>query len=67
MSNQDDAEHINETETAKAEWICLFVVLIIVFPLIATFLIGAYGFIVWMAQIFIFGPPGSDDCGIGID
>lgn len=63
-SNTSLSQEVNtDVSTAKNEWICLLLTVLIIFPVLSLFLIGAYGFIVWMSQVFIFGPPGADDCG----
>lgn len=63
-SSINEAVTISEEEVGKREWQCFLLILIVLFPAVSLALIGAYGFIVWGAQVFIFGPPGSDDCGV---
>ncbi len=59
-----DDSFVDENEVCKLEWVCFLFVILIIFPLVSLSLIGLYGFLVWMGQIFIFGPPGADDCGV---
>lgn len=51
MSNTD----IN---TKRYERRLLLFIFIIFFPLVSIALVGGYGFIIWLLQIF-FGPPGA--------
>ncbi|HLU76582.1 MAG TPA: periplasmic nitrate reductase, NapE protein [Burkholderiales bacterium] len=37
----------------------LLILLAIVAPLLAVMIVGGYGFLVWMYQVFIAGPPGG--------
>lgn len=57
---QSNAEPKN---IAVTEWQCFLLLIVIIFPIVSLTLIAAYGFAVWMSQMFIFGPPGADDCG----
>ncbi len=61
---QTDNLLISENEVCKLEWQCFLLIILILFPIVSLSLIGLYGFLVWMGQIFIFGPPGADDCGV---
>lgn len=49
----------NETTSAKQEWLSLLFVLAILVPLLTVAIVGGYGFVVWMLQAFVFGPPGT--------
>ncbi|KXI23833.1 trimethylamine N-oxide reductase system protein TorE [Photobacterium sanguinicancri] len=55
MSNQ---EPLKEEERGKYEWRSFIFITVFLFPILAVALVGGYGFIVWMLQIFFLGPPG---------
>ena len=40
------------------ESLAFIVIAVVLFPVLSVMLIGGYGFIVWMLQVFFFGPPG---------
>lgn len=45
--------------SSKSEETRLFVFLIVfLFPILSVALVSTYGFIVWISQMTIFGPPG---------
>lgn len=45
--------------TGKREETRLFIFLIVfLFPILSVVLVAGYGFIVWISQMVIFGPPG---------
>lgn len=47
-----------ETRTAKQEWLSFLFVTAILVPLLSVVVVAGYGFIVWMLQVFVLGPPG---------
>ncbi|KMV32168.1 trimethylamine N-oxide reductase system protein TorE [Photobacterium swingsii] len=55
MSNQ---EPLKEEERGKYEWRSFIFITVFLFPILAIALVGGYGFIVWMLQVFFLGPPG---------
>ncbi|MGL6259113.1 trimethylamine N-oxide reductase system protein TorE [Vibrio sp. WXL103] len=56
---------MNEVNKAEAdeqrslEWKAFLVISVLLFPVLSVVLVGGYGFIVWMLQVFVFGPPGT--------
>ncbi|WP_084722167.1 trimethylamine N-oxide reductase system protein TorE [Photobacterium aquae] len=42
----------------KREWGAFFFITVFLFPILSIITVGGYGFIVWMMQVFLFGPPG---------
>ncbi len=51
-------QHISsEGLTPRSEGRQFFVLAVIILPLLLVLGVAAYGFIVWMLQIFFFGPP----------
>ncbi|MFV0456067.1 MAG: periplasmic nitrate reductase, NapE protein [Pseudomonas sp.] len=56
MNHNDDA---SVRTSSKSEETRLFVFLIVfLFPILSVALVSTYGFIVWISQMTIFGPPG---------
>ncbi|MBA1235678.1 periplasmic nitrate reductase, NapE protein [Stutzerimonas nitrititolerans] len=56
MNHNDDAP---AHTSSKSEETRLFVFLIVfLFPILSVALVSTYGFIVWISQMTIFGPPG---------
>lgn len=51
-------EEINSEESRSLEWKSFFLITVVLFPFLSVALVGGYGFIVWMLQAFVFGPPG---------
>lgn len=57
MDHQEEC--IEETPEKKSyEWHAFVFITVFLFPILSVILIGGYGFFIWMAQMFIFGPPG---------
>lgn len=54
-----ESDKIDKSETKSLEWKSFLFIGVFLFPLLSVILIGGYGFIVWMLQVFAFGPPGS--------
>lgn len=50
---------LNESQglSSRSEGRQFFVLAVIILPLLTLLGVGAYGFIVWMAQVLYFGPP----------
>ncbi|WNK20723.1 periplasmic nitrate reductase, NapE protein [Halomonas piscis] len=42
----------------RREWAALLFIVAIVVPLLSIAVVGGYGFVVWMLQVFVLGPPG---------
>jgi len=40
------------------EWQSFLFITVFLFPILSVMAVGGYGFIVWMMQIFLLGPPG---------
>ncbi|NLS13423.1 trimethylamine N-oxide reductase system protein TorE [Vibrio sp. SM6] len=47
-----------EKREKSDESLAFITIAVVLFPLLSVILIGGYGFIVWMLQLFVFGPPG---------
>lgn len=58
----DMAEVKSENETGsggkRREWLAFLFVTAVVVPLLTIAVVGGYGFVVWMLQVFVLGPPG---------
>lgn len=48
----------NASEEKDLEWRAFLFITVFLFPILSVVLVGSYGFLVWMSQVFIFGPPG---------
>lgn len=55
---QSDNDIVQEPEKNSFEWRAFFFITVFLFPILSVVLIGGYGFLIWMSQVFIFGPPG---------
>lgn len=55
----EHSESHKEAPTAKREWLSFLFVTAVLMPLLAVAIVGGYGFVVWMLQAFVFGPPGT--------
>lgn len=51
-------ESSGESRTAKQEWLAFLFVTVILVPLLSVAVVAGYGFVVWMLQVFVLGPPG---------
>lgn len=56
MSN---VKKIESGEKRSLEWKSFLFITVILFPVLSVVLVGGYGFIVWMLQVFFMGPPGT--------
>jgi nitrate reductase NapE len=57
--NMAKTESRQETGSSKRrEWTALLFIVAIVVPLLSIAVVGGYGFVVWMLQVFVLGPPG---------
>ncbi len=57
-ADQDIQDEAPEPRSGRRSELTVFVILaILIWPVIAVGVVGAYGFLVWMWQI-VFGPPG---------
>lgn len=45
-------------EKRSREWQSFLFITVFLFPILSIMAVGGYGFIVWMMQIFLLGPPG---------
>lgn len=54
-----DSKSIPEEETRSLEWKSFFFIAVVMFPILSVILVGGYGFVVWMLQVFVLGPPGA--------
>jgi nitrate reductase NapE len=50
-------EHSGST-TRLQEWLAFLFVTAVVIPLLTVGVVAGYGFVVWMLQVFVLGPPG---------
>lgn len=48
-----------ERDIKRREYMALFIIVVVLFPVLAAMTVGGYGFAVWMLQL-IFGPPGHN-------
>ncbi|GAA5648214.1 MULTISPECIES: trimethylamine N-oxide reductase system protein TorE [Vibrio] len=46
-------------EKRALEWKAFLFITVLLFPILSVAFVGGYGFIVWMLQMFVFGPPGA--------
>ncbi|MGR5119077.1 trimethylamine N-oxide reductase system protein TorE [Vibrio astriarenae] len=53
-----DVNKIDGSEERSLEWKSFLIIAVLLFPVLSVALVGGYGFIVWMLQVFVFGPPG---------
>ncbi|MDN6180272.1 MAG: periplasmic nitrate reductase, NapE protein [Halomonas subglaciescola] len=54
-----DTNSRQETGSSKLrEWMAFLFVIAVVVPVLSVAVVGGYGFIVWMLQVFVLGPPG---------
>ncbi|MGC9400911.1 trimethylamine N-oxide reductase system protein TorE [Vibrio genomosp. F10] len=52
---------VNEDKKGEAhslEWQSFLFITVVLFPILSIAFVGGYGFIVWMLQVFVLGPPG---------
>ncbi len=54
-----DVNNIECGEKRSLEWKSFFFIAVVLFPILSVGFVGGYGFIVWMLQVFLFGPPGA--------
>ncbi|MEF1217296.1 trimethylamine N-oxide reductase system protein TorE [Photobacterium damselae] len=47
-----------DQSTRGREWKAFLFITVFLFPILSVMVVGGYGFIVWMLQLFVFGPPG---------
>jgi nitrate reductase NapE len=52
MTNNGDGE------TRSREWKAFLFITVLLFPILSVMFVGGYGFIIWMLQVFLLGPPG---------
>ncbi|WP_373604465.1 trimethylamine N-oxide reductase system protein TorE [Vibrio sp. UCD-FRSSP16_30] len=50
---------IQEQEKHSLEWKAFLFIAVILFPVLSVMFVGGYGFVVWMLQVFVLGPPGT--------
>ncbi|MDT8879938.1 periplasmic nitrate reductase, NapE protein [Halomonas saccharevitans] len=55
-----EANDQGETRSSgkRREWLAFLFVTAVVVPLLTIAVVVGYGFVVWMLQIFVLGPPG---------
>ncbi|HGP4927490.1 TPA: trimethylamine N-oxide reductase system protein TorE, partial [Vibrio cholerae O1] len=49
---------VESGEKRSLEWKSFLFITVVLFPILSVAFVGGYGFIVWMLQMFVFGPPG---------
>lgn len=47
-----------DQSTRGREWKAFLFITVFLFPILSVMVVGGYGFIVWMLQLFVFGPLG---------
>lgn len=45
-------------ENRSREWKAFLFITVFLFPILSVMFVGGYGFIIWMLQVFLLGPPG---------
>ncbi|EKF9659912.1 trimethylamine N-oxide reductase system protein TorE [Vibrio cholerae] len=53
-----DVNKVEGGEKRSLEWKSFLFITVVLFPILSVAFVGGYGFIVWMLQMFVFGPPG---------
>ncbi|RXJ71878.1 trimethylamine N-oxide reductase system protein TorE [Veronia nyctiphanis] len=53
-----ESDEVQDTEKRSFEWRAFFFITVFLFPVLSLMIVGGYGFIIWMSQVFFFGPPG---------
>ncbi|EGR0578948.1 TPA: trimethylamine N-oxide reductase system protein TorE [Vibrio cholerae] len=53
-----DVNKVEGVEKRSLEWKSFLFITVVLFPILSVAFVGGYGFIVWMLQMFVFGPPG---------
>jgi nitrate reductase NapE len=53
-----DMHEISDEEKRSLEWKSFLFIAIVLFPILSIVFVGGYGFVVWMLQVFVWGPPG---------
>ncbi|WOQ86843.1 trimethylamine N-oxide reductase system protein TorE [Vibrio cholerae] len=53
-----DVNKVESGEKRSLEWKSFLFITVVLFPILSVAFVGGYGFIVWMLQMFVFGPPG---------
>ncbi|GEA61879.1 trimethylamine N-oxide reductase system protein TorE [Vibrio comitans] len=53
-----DMNNIQEEEKRSLEWKAFLFIAVVLFPILSVVFVGGYGFVVWMLQVFVWGPPG---------
>lgn len=56
MKDNDDV--MSSKEQKSFEWKAFLFISVFLFPILSVVLVGGYGFIIWMLQMFLLGPPG---------
>ncbi|EOD77114.1 Periplasmic nitrate reductase component NapE [Grimontia indica] len=56
--DKSETDIVQEGEKGTFEWRAFFFIAVFLFPILSVVLIGGYGFLIWMSQVFFFGPPG---------
>lgn len=54
---QDDPGQVSRDDRRRHEFRLFVFLIVFLFPILAVAVVGGYGFIIWMSQIFM-GPPG---------
>ncbi|KPP98064.1 periplasmic nitrate reductase, NapE protein [Marinobacter sp. HL-58] len=54
----DDQPALSQEPRKKYEFRLFVFLIVFLFPILAVAVVGGYGFIIWISQIFM-GPPGS--------
>lgn len=48
---------VTDNEQRRKEWRLFIFIIVFLFPILSVAIVGGYGFIIWMYQLFV-GPPG---------
>ncbi|KJY83165.1 NapE [Vibrio galatheae] len=55
----NDVNKIESGEKRSLEWKSFLFIAVVLFPVLSVAFVGGYGFLVWMLQVFVMGPPGA--------
>lgn len=53
----DDPQKVSPGDRRQHEFRLFVFLIVFLFPILAVAVVGSYGFIIWMSQVFM-GPPG---------
>lgn len=54
-----DVDKIGRDEKRSLEWKSFLFIAVVLFPVLSVAFVGGYGFLIWLLQVFVMGPPGA--------